>query len=101
MSRSLAFRPARRLARPGDFVAGGLQTRNEQGPMHHANNCPDCRFCRQFATARPDTGSADIMTIACAVGPSSVKETSILASQPTGVIERRRTRAPPVSLIVG
>ena len=39
--------------------------------------------------------------MACAVGPSSVSETSIRASYPAGVIASSRSRAPPVSSIVG
>src|SRR5436305_15212228 len=46
-------------------------------------------------------GIAEIMTRACATGPSSVIVTSIRASQPGGVIASSRLRAPPVSSIVG
>ncbi len=49
----------------------------------------------------PPFGTAVMMTIACAVGPSSVSETSIWASQPAGVIACSRLSAPPVSFMVG
>jgi len=41
---------------------------------------------RQAERSAGAKGTAEIMTIACAVGPSSVSETSIVASQPAGVI---------------
>ena len=52
-------------------------------------------------TSRRRAGTAEIMTMACAVGPSSVSETSIRASHPGGVIAFSRASAPPVSFIVG
>ena len=42
-----------------------------------------------------------MMTMACALGPSSVSDTSIWASQPAGVIACSRLSAPPVSFMVG
>src|SRR6185312_15118138 len=97
MSRSLAFRPEFRLAHPGDVVTADTPTGNDHEPnpnhwMRNGNSSQDhCGGARV----------AEIITIACAVGPSSVKETSIRATQPAGVIDLRRASAPPVSVIVG
>src|SRR5262245_60950790 len=49
----------------------------------------------------PLIGNAEIITMAWAVGPSSVRDNSIIASHPTGVIALSRASAPPVSFIVG
>ena len=44
---------------------------------------------------------SEMMTSACAIGPSSGIVMSMRASQPAGVIALRRASAPPVSFMVG
>src|SRR5262249_20078131 len=51
--------------------------------------------------AQRDCGSAEMITNAWAIGPSSVMLRSIDASWPAGVMALRRASAPPVSFMVG
>src|SRR5437764_2692317 len=56
---------------------------------------------RRASYADEPRGTAEITTTACAIGPSSVRVTSMRASQFAGVIALSRASAPPVSAMVG
>src|SRR6185312_7773147 len=84
---------------PGDLVACGATRRNQERPKHSYKLLVELGFpaCPDYFAA----GTAVMTTIACAVGPSSVSDTSIWALHPGGVIAASRASAPPVNFMVG
>ena len=58
---------------------------------------PLVRTKQAIAHADGASGTAEITTTACAMGPSSVTVTSMRALKPAGVMALSRASAPPVS----
>ena len=83
--------------RPTMALTGGAKRRLQEPARRR-----DEFFIAAIQGAQPaPMATAEMITKACAIGPSSVMVRSMRASKPLGVIASRRRLAPPVSSMVG